>query len=96
MNCKMLSEEHRIVAVPMKYEGGLHIIYNHFKDAILINADCQNLKKVAKIMEIYLTIEGRDRLDKANSTNNKSIKGAFYVLDRVARIRRGLDKSRRS
>lgn len=51
MNCKMLSEEHRIVAVPMKYEGGLHIIYNHFKDAILINADCQNLKKIAKIME---------------------------------------------
>lgn len=47
-------------------------------------------------MEIYLTIEGRDRLDMANSTNNKSIKGAFYVLDRVARIRRGLDKSRRS
>ena len=36
MNCKMLSEEHRIVAVPMKYEGGLHIIYNHSKDAILI------------------------------------------------------------
>ena len=93
MNCKMLSEEHRIVAVPMKYEGGLHIIYNHSKDAILINADCQNLEK---IMEIYLTIEGRDRLDVANSTNNESIKGLFYVLDQVARIRRGLDKSRRS
>ena len=86
MNCKMLSEEHRIVAVPMKYEGGLHIIY----------ADCQNLEKIAKIMEIYLTIEGRDRLDVANSTNNESIKGLFYVLDQVARIRRGLDKSRRS
>ena len=96
MNCKMLSEEYRIVAVPMKYEGGLHIIYNHSKDAILINADCKNLEKVAKIMEIYLTIEGRDRLDVANSTNNESIKGLFYVLDRVARIRRGLDKSRRS
>ena len=31
MNCKMLSKEHRIVAVPMKYEGGLHIIYNHYQ-----------------------------------------------------------------
>ena len=96
MNCKLASEELRIVAVPMKYEGGLHIIYNHSKDAILINADCQNLEKIAKIMEIYLTIEGRDRLDVANSTNNESIKGLFYVLDQVARIRRGLDKSRRS
>ena len=56
----------------------------------------ENFEKIAKIMEIYLTIEGRDRLDVANSTNNESIKGLFYVLDQVARIRRGLDKSRRS
>ena len=96
MNCKMLSKEHRIVAVPMKYEGGLHIIYNHSKDAILINADCRNLEKVAKIMEIYLTIEGRDRLGAATCTNNESIKGVLHVLDQVARIRRRLNKSKRS
>ena len=96
MNCKMLSEEHRIVAAPKKYEGGLHIIYNHSKDAILINADCQNLEKIAKIMEIYLTIEGRDRLGAATCTNNESIKGVLHVLDQVARIRRRLNKSRRS
>lgn len=96
MNCKILSEEHRIVAVPMKYNGGLHIIYSHSIDAILINADCQNLEKTAKIMEIYLTIEGHDRLDVANCTNNESIKGVLHVLDQVARIRRGLDRSRRA
>lgn len=96
MNCKMLSKEHRIVAVPMKYEGGLHIIYNHSKDAILINADCQNLEKIAEIIEFYLTIEGRDRLGVANCTNNESIKGVLHVLDQVARIRRRLNKSRRA
>lgn len=96
MNYKILSEEHRIIAVPMKYEGGLHIIYGHSIDAILINADCQNLEETAKIMTIYLTIEGRDRLGAANCTNNESIKGVLHVLDQVARIRRGLDKSRRS
>lgn len=96
MNYKILSEEHRIVAVPMKYNGGLHIIYGPSIDAILINADCQNLEKTAKIMEIYLTIEGHDRLDVANCTNNESIKGVLHVLDQVARIRRGLDRSRRA
>ena len=85
MNCKMLSKEHRIVAVPMKYEGGLHIIYNHSKDAILINADCQNLEKIARIMEIYLTIEGRDRLGAATCTNNESIKGVLHVLNKSRR-----------
>ena len=96
MNYKILSEEHRIVAVPMKYEGGLHIIYNHSIDAILINADCQNLEKTAKIMTTYLTIEGRDRLDVANCTNNESVKGVLHVLDQVVRIRRRLNKSRRA
>ena len=96
MNYKILSEEHRIVAVPMKYEGGLHIIYGPSLDVIMINADCQNLEKTAKIMTIYLTIEGHDRLDAANCTNNESIKGVLHVLDQVARIRRRLNKSRRA
>ena len=98
MNCKMLSEEHRIVAVPMpkcERKGGVCICYVPSLNVIVINADCQNPEKIAKIMEIYLTMEGRDRLDAANSVNNESIKGVFYVLDQVARIRRGLDKSRR-
>lgn len=96
MNCKILNEEHRIVAVPMKYNGSLHIIYGPSLNVIMINADCQNLEKIAKIMEIYLTIEGRDRLDAATCTNNESIKGVLHVLDQVARIRRRLNKSRRS
>lgn len=96
MNYKILSEEHRIVAVPMKYEGGLHIIYGPSLDVIMINADCQNLEKTAKIMTIYLTIEGRDRLGMANCTNNESIKGVLHVLDQVARIRRRLNRSRRA
>ena len=96
MNYKILSEEHRIVAAPIKCNGGLHIIYSHSTDAILINADCQNLEKIAKIMEICLTIEGHDRLDAANCTNNESIKGVLHVLDQVARIRRRLNKSRRA
>lgn len=96
MNYKILSEEHRIVAVPMKYEGGLHIIYGPSSNVIMINADCQNLEKTAKIMTIYLTIEGRDRLGAANCTNNESIKGVLHVLDQVARIRRRLNKSGRA
>ncbi len=96
MNYKILSEEHRIVAVPMKYNGGLHIIYSHSIDAILINADCQNLEKTAKIMTIYLTMEGHDRLGMADCINNESIKGVFHVLDQVARIRRRLNKSGRA
>lgn len=96
MNYKILSEEHRIVAAPVKSNGGLHIIYSHSIDTILINADCQNLEKTAKIMTIYLTIEGHDRLDAANCTNNESIKGVLHVLDQVARIRRRLNRSRRA
>ena len=99
MNCKMLSEEHRIVVVPMpkrERKGGVCICYVPSLNVIMINADCQNLEKIAEIIEFYLTIEGRDRLDVANSTNNKSIKGALHVLDQVARIRRRLNKSRRS
>ena len=98
MNCKMLSEEHRIVVVPMpkrEHKGGVCICYVPSLNVIVINADCQNLEKIAEIIEFYLTIEGRDRLDVANCTNNESIKGVFHVLDQVARIRRGLDKSRR-
>lgn len=99
MNCKMLSEEHRIVAVPMpkrERKGGVCICYGPSSNVIMINADCQNLEKTAKIMTMYLTIEGRDRLDVANCTNNESIKGMFHVLDQVARIRRRLNKSRRA
>ena len=96
MNCKILNEEHRIVAVPMKYNGGLHIIYGPSLNVIMINADCQNLEKIAEIMEFYLTIEGHDRLDVANCTNNESIKGVLHVLDQVARIRRRLNRSRRA
>ena len=99
MNCKILSEEHRIVAVPMpkrERKGGVCICYGPSLNVIVINADCQNLEKIVDIIELYLTIEGRDRLDVANSTNNRTIKGVLHVLDQVARIRRGLDKSRRS
>ena len=94
MDYKILSEDHRIIAVPMKYNGGLHIIYDSSLNALKINADCQNLERIADIIEFYLTIEGRDRLGMANCTNNEAIKDVFHVLDRVARIRRQLYKRR--
>lgn len=94
MEYKILSKEHRIIAVPMKYNGGFHIIYGPSMNVIMINADCQNLERIADIIEFYLTIEGRDRLGMANCTNDKAFKDVFHVLDQVARIRRQLYKHR--
>ncbi len=87
MNIKILNEEHRIIAEPMKNNGGLYVTYIPSIDAISINADCQNLEETTEFIATYLDLndEGQEliRAHLGHSRLNKLTR----ALDEVIEIR---------
>lgn len=89
MDIKMLDARQRIAAAEIPgVKAGVHIYY--ISDAIVINANATNLEQLVELFATYLDLNNLERLEVRNHTQDETIKDVFYILDRVARIRRKL------